>query len=54
MAQAIFWGAIVVILLTVIFLSGKKKDGFVRHFSRGAFMRELNKKMEKEIERKAP
>ncbi len=45
MEQAIFWGAIGVIFLTMIFLSGKK-DGFVRHSSRGDFMRDLNKKME--------
>jgi hypothetical protein len=46
MGEAILWGAIEVGALTVIYLSGKKKDGFVRHFSRGAFMRDLNKKME--------
>jgi hypothetical protein len=46
MGQAIFYGAIVVILLVVIYREGKKKDGFVTHSSRGAFMRELNKKME--------
>lgn len=48
MERAVFLAAIVVILLTVIYLSGKKKNGFVRHFSRGAFMRDLNKKMEGE------
>lgn len=46
MEQAIFFGAIVVILLVVIYRSGRKKDGFVKHFSRGAFMREQNKKIE--------
>ncbi len=49
MEQAVFFGALAVIavmLFAIIYLSGKKKDGFVRHFSRGAFMRDLNKKME--------
>lgn len=46
MEQAIFYGAMVVILLVMIYLSGKKENGFVQHFSRGAFMRDLNKKME--------
>lgn len=46
MEQAIFFGAIVVILLTVLYLSGRKKDRVVRHSSRGAYMRDLNKKME--------
>lgn len=44
MGQAIFWGAIALMALVAIFLSGKNKGGFVRHFSRGAFMRELNAK----------
>ena len=46
MEQAIFFGALLVMLLVVIYLSGKKKNRFLRHFSRGAFMRDLNKKME--------
>ena len=46
MEKAIYFGALVVMFLTVTYLSGKKKNGFVRHFSRGAFMRDLNKKME--------
>jgi hypothetical protein len=46
MEQAVFFGALVVMFVAVIYLSGKKQSGFVRHFSRGAFMRDLNKKME--------
>ncbi len=46
MQQAIFFGAIVVYCLVVIYLTGTREDGFVRCFSRGAFMRDLNKKME--------
>lgn len=49
MEQAVFFGALAVIAVmffAIIYLSGKKKDGFVRHFSRGAFMRDLNKRME--------
>ena len=34
------------VLLAVIYRSDKKQDGFVRHFSRGAFMRDLAKTME--------
>jgi hypothetical protein len=46
MEQAVFFGALVVILLVEIYRSGKKQDGFVRHFSRDVFMRDLNKKIE--------
>lgn len=50
MEQAVSLGALVVILfvvlLMVIYRSGKKEDGFLRHSSRGDFMRDLNKKME--------
>lgn len=49
MGEAIFWAAIIVACLTVIYLSGAKKDGFVKHFSRGAYMRELNKRMGKKL-----
>lgn len=30
----------------MLYRSGKKKGGFVRHASRGAYMRDLNKEME--------
>lgn len=50
MGEAIFLGAIVVAFITILFLAGKNKDSFVRHFSRGAYMRELNKKMEQDME----
>ena len=46
MGIAFLIAVIVVFLLLMIYRSGKKNDGFVRHFSRGAFMRDLNKKME--------
>ena len=46
MAEAIFAGAVVAIVLGWIDRSIRKKDSFVLHFSRGAFMRELNKKLE--------
>ena len=49
MGQVIFFGTMVVILLAVIYRAGKKKDGFVKHFSRGAFMSDLNKKMEEKL-----
>jgi hypothetical protein len=54
MGQAIFWAVIAVAFLAVIYLSRSKKDGFVQHFSRGAYMLELNKKMEAENEKKSP
>jgi hypothetical protein len=54
MDQAVLLAAIVVAFLAVIYLSGRKKDGFVRHFSRSDFMRDLNKKMEAEMDKKAP
>jgi len=54
MEQAIFVGALAVILLAilleVIYRSGKKEGGFLRYSSRGAFMRDLNKKMEGKVE----
>jgi hypothetical protein len=46
MKEALFAGAVFAIALSWIARSAKKTDGFVRYFSRGAFMRELNKKME--------
>jgi hypothetical protein len=46
MAEAILAGAVLAICLSWIARSMKQKDGFVRHFSRGMYMRELNKKME--------
>ncbi|MBK5276151.1 MAG: hypothetical protein JJE30_14020 [Desulfuromonadales bacterium] len=46
MNQAVFFGAMSVILLTLIYRLGRKKNGFVKHSSRGDFMRSLNKKME--------
>jgi len=49
MGQAIFFGTIAVAVLVVIYISGKNKGGFVKHFSRGAFMRDLNKKMEEKL-----
>ena len=51
MDQAIFFGALVVILLAVIYRLGKNKGRFVSHFSRGAFMRDLNKRVEAKIPR---
>jgi hypothetical protein len=46
MAEAIFAGAVLAITLRWISRSRQSSDGFVHHFSRGSFMRELNKKME--------
>jgi len=46
MIQIVFFGVILVILLAFLYRSAKNKDGFVRYFSRGAYMRDLNKVME--------
>ena len=46
MAEAIFAGAVLAIALRWIGRSAKDEDGFVRHFSRGAYMRELNARLE--------
>ncbi len=54
MEKAFLWSAVAVAFLTIIYLSGRKKDSFVKHFSRGAFMRGLNKKMESDLNNKAP
>jgi hypothetical protein len=43
----LFIGVVVVYLLLIaVYIAGKKKDSFVRYFSRSAYMRELNNKME--------
>jgi hypothetical protein len=49
MGQVIVLAVIVVILLAVIFRSGRKSASFVKHTSRGAFMRDLNKKGEEKL-----
>ncbi len=49
MKEALFAGALLAIALGWIARSARNADGFVRHFSRGAFMRDLNKKMEERI-----
>lgn len=46
MAEAIFAGAVLAIVFGWMGRSIRKKDSFVFHFSRGAFMRDLNNKME--------
>ena len=46
MKEALFAGAVLAIALSWIARSAGKPDGFVRYFSRGAFMRDLNRKME--------
>jgi hypothetical protein len=48
MAEAIFAGAVLTIALGWIARSMRDKDGFARTFSRGAYMRDLNAKMERD------
>ena len=48
MAEALLAGAVLAIVLGWIGHSARKKDSFVLHFSRGAFMRDLNKRVEQE------
>jgi hypothetical protein len=45
MKEALFAGALFAITLNWIARIAKKPDGFVRHFGRGAFMRDLNEKL---------
>ena len=46
MAEAVFAGAVLAMVLGWIGRSTRKKDSFVLHFSRGAYMRYLNNKLE--------
>ena len=48
MLEAIFAGAVLAITLRWIGRSMRSRDGFARHFSRGAYMRELNRALEKQ------
>lgn len=43
---------VLVIFLFQLYRAGKNKDGFIKYFSRGAYMRELNKEMEKNASEK--
>jgi len=46
MIAIVSWALILGIALVLIYRSAKNKDGFMRYFSRGAYMRDLNKLME--------
>jgi len=46
MDKAVLFGALVVIILVVLYIAGTRKGGFVKYFSRSAYMRDLNDKME--------
>jgi hypothetical protein len=46
MAESLFAGVMVAIALSWIARTASEPDDFVRHFSRGAFMRDLNKKIQ--------
>ena len=48
MWEAIFAGAVLAITLRWIGRSMRDRDGFARHFSRGAYMRDLNRALEKQ------
>ena len=50
MAEAIFAGAVLAITLRWISGSLRKPDSFVLHAGRGAFMRDLNRKLEAETD----
>ena len=45
MLEAVFAGAVLAITLRWISRSMQAKDSFARYFSRGAYLRDLNKKM---------
>jgi hypothetical protein len=44
--RSLFAGVMVAIALSWIARTASEPDDFVRHFSRGAFMRDLNKKIQ--------
>ena len=46
MLEIILWVLMLVVGLMLLYRLGKKQDGFVKHSSRGAYMRDLNKEME--------
>ena len=46
--EFLFFGALVVLLLAIMYRSGAKKGSFVHEYSRGSFLRELNQKLEGE------
>ena len=47
LGEAFFYAVVIILLVRIIYESVTKKDGIVRYFSRGPYMRELNEKMEK-------
>ena len=47
MLEIILWVLMIVVGLILLYRLGKKQDGFVKHSSRGAYMRDLNKEMER-------
>ena len=46
MVEALFAGAVIAIALRLISRSANDPNGFVRYSSRGAYMRDLNNRME--------
>lgn len=46
MGELLIGVIVVYLLLITVYIAGKKKDSFVRYFSRSAYMRDLNNKME--------
>ena len=51
MKEAIFFGAVLAITLSWIARAARKPDNFVRRFSRGFFMRDLNESMNSDAAR---
>lgn len=49
MIEVIFLGLILIVLLVFIYKLNKNQDGFLRYFSRGAYMRGLNKEIKDKI-----
>jgi len=47
MLEIILWVLGIALVLIMLYRLGKKRDGLVRHSSRGAYMRDLNKEMER-------
>ena len=49
--EIVLFGALVIFLLAILYKAGARKGSFVHEYSRGSFLRELNRKLEAEQER---
>jgi len=52
MVEAVFAGAVIAIVVRLISRSASDPNGFVRYSSRGAYIRDLNRKIEEQTGQK--